>query len=230
MLKEQKELLNKIKNKEFIKDLIISTEKNIHKRLGFECYEEKTIWDCLYKNPLYAQNASKIGQLFGDIYEKTFKQILDKYEIQNSQLNNNGSDFFINNIPFVMKSSRGKHGSFQGNIESNKCNNYILIRYKLNETQKLSYPLKNNDTEINELYTENRGLIEKFFMAIVFGINNNNWIASSHQLSHRTVLQIYKEDIPIIKKIKDGLCIGSLNIKNKLTFVPDDIYHLFSES
>ncbi len=195
------------KHPDFKKYLVSNVEKGIVDRFGCECRERKTFGDCLRDgNP--GQASSKVGRLFGDIFEYQLLKTLEKFDLNPKYTNDDGSDYIIMGMKFELKSSRGKDGTLQGNTGSEKKGGYILIRYKLDEEKRLSHFEHGN-------YNFNQGIVKEIFLAVVPKIEDKHWKSSGGERNHRTKLEIGVGNYELIEKIKKGICHGGLKYNKK---------------
>ncbi len=175
-------------------DLVNRIEESIKYVYGIPCSNNMSL------NEFYpggtidkSQKTGGVTVRFSELFEHYLEELYSEYGLDTLRKADSNSDFVVNNRNFELKTTQSSN--FQGSTHSSsKCDDYVLIQYKLDWDKKLS--LDNN-----------KGLITDLFVALYDGIDNKWWCGQPTSNNSRTTLKIPSESY---EEYKDKVIVGSV--------------------
>ena len=190
--------MKKLHNKKLYYEVTRKVEQIVPCNFGLVCKENKSLNE--YYPDGEIEKSEKVGLVtikLAELFNVALVDVLNKHGINAKVKCNNKGDLTINNEPWELKTTQGKN--FQGSTHaSNKCNNYILIKYKLDYDKKLD--------------NSNKGLIKELFVCVFEGLNNSWWKGTASHNNSRTTLKI---PISEWNNYNNYVIVGSLNNLNR---------------
>ena len=175
-------------------ELISKIENSVKHVYGIPCSKNMSLNEFYPEGTIdKSQKTGGVTVRFSELFEHCLEELYSEYGLDTLRKADSNSDFVVNNRNFELKTTQGDN--FQGATHSSsKCDDYVLIQYKLDWDKKLS--LDNNE-----------GLITDLFVALYDGLDNKWWCGQPTSNNSRTTLKIPSESYD---EYKDKEIIGSL--------------------
>lgn len=175
-------------------DLVNRIEESIKYVYGIPCSNNMSLNEFYPEGTIdKSQKTGGVTVRFSELFEHYLEELYSEYGLDTLRKADSNSDFVVNNRNFELKTTQSSN--FQGSTHSSsKCDDYVLIQYKLDWDKKLS--LDNN-----------KGLITDLFVALYDGIDNKWWCGQPTSNNSRTTLKIPSESY---EEYKDKVIVGSV--------------------